>query len=60
MNREVLKNLPKNEVRKGIFDHNHALQTVRAAKTVISAIKEKIVNDFIDEIPEMHPAVQTQ
>jgi uncharacterized protein (UPF0332 family) len=60
MNREVLRNLPKSEIRKDIFDHNHALQTIGAAKTVISAIKAIIVNEFKNEIPEIQLTVQTR
>jgi uncharacterized protein (UPF0332 family) len=60
VNREVLRNLPKNEVRKDIFDRTHASQTIGAAKIVISAIKKRIVNEFKDEIPEMQSIVQTR
>ena len=60
MNREVLKNLPKNGVRKGIFDRSHSIQTVETAKTVISALKQKIVTNFKDEIPEIQPTVHAR
>ncbi|UCD95873.1 MAG: HEPN domain-containing protein [Candidatus Bathyarchaeota archaeon] len=58
MNREVLRNLPKSEIRKDIFDRDHALQTIEAAKTVVSEIKDKIVNGFKDEIPEILSTLQ--
>jgi HEPN domain-containing protein len=58
VNREVLRNLPKSEVRKGVFDHTHASQTIETAKTVILAIKERIVHEFMDEIPEIQLTVQ--
>ena len=60
MNREVLKNLPKNGVRKGIFDRSHGIQTVETAKTVISALKQKTVTNFKDEIPEIQSTVHVR